>query len=335
MGRPHAALKDEVRSEGEQRQVRRCARGSDGLRGVRVSPERGIRIAGGHRGKFEGRGVHHGPRPAAVDGREGVADVLRGADVQESVEAPARADAQDLIGERVLWSEDHEGLARLLGRGRARGKSVMPPGPAPPPGPLQNGVLEAPLRRQTLRGAAQGGKARRSGARVERAWLVESTLFHQQGVPVYGADERPHRDSLDRAAGATEVAGGLPDVMQPPQLLVAGAAMVGLRDCQGPLVAIPYFGKARLRAGLPVRQVDAHGFCIGVAVTSVPASQIAGVGLDVGVEVTLAREIVVDPDEVRGAFALGKEVKVGPCDAEAEETGMPRVVWSHPPLEKV
>jgi hypothetical protein len=58
---------------------------------------------------------------------------------------------------------------------------------------------------------------------------------------------------------------------------------MGLRDGEWAAVAFPHFGEPCLRTGLASEEIYADGFCIGVAVTSVPAPQVAGISVNVRV----------------------------------------------------
>ncbi|CAN5335627.1 hypothetical protein BH20ACT9_BH20ACT9_09910 [soil metagenome] len=64
-------------------------------------------------------------------------------------------------------------------------------------------------------------------------------------VPVVPAEQHPHREDADVDAVGGDGLGGVPALLELPELLLAPAADVGLGDSQGPLVPSPRFTERR------------------------------------------------------------------------------------------
>src|SRR5690606_5107728 len=115
---------------------------------------------------------------------------------------------------------------------RSRGRGVIEArGQAPPPGALEGRVRgeRCPMGQVTKVTRELGG-AREAGADVEGAGLVAAGLAGDHAVPVEGAKERPGGDGADVDAELATLTRGGPQLVEPPDLLVGGAAEVDLGD---------------------------------------------------------------------------------------------------------
>lgn len=125
-----------------------------------------------------------------------------------------------------------------------------------------------------------------------------------QAVPVKPAEQEPGGYGSDVYTLAAELFRRPPALQQPAHLLLAGAAEVSLRNRQGTLIAAPRF--VEQYCGARDAATDPHGFDVGIAVSAVAAMSARGLAIGVLIQMTLARQVVVDANDARRARVVEK-----------------------------
>lgn len=186
-----------------------------------------------------------------------------------------------------------------------------PDRPAPPPRRRERGVVVRLAAPQRPCEARDRRRPRRAAADVEGAGLVAATDPRQQAVPVAGAEERPDRDGADVGALRACLLRRLPRLREPAQLLLAGAAVLHLRQRERKAIPLPrlpeHADEARAR-----RLEDAVRERVGVTVAPVAAALVLRIQLEPLVEKALAREVVVEADDVRRRVLADELLKEPP-----------------------
>ena len=254
---------------------------------------------------------------------------------QDVRQAAVRADAGEGLAERAGGAGDQDRPGGSpLGRQRvvARPRDGCGRAAATSPGRSSTGWSNfspaAELRRRPWRQR----RARRLGARVERAGVVDAVAPGQQRAPVDSAEQRPEGDRADvgalaRAAGSA----AFQTSCEPAQLLVAGAAVVDLGDRDRHAVALP---ASRRRGREPERRRQSVARAPPRrrhrrAGRSPPGSA-AGIAVDAVVEEPLAGQIMVDADDVGRAVAARQARRAPPADAAVAQPAVQRVAGDRP-----
>jgi hypothetical protein len=237
--------------------------------------------------------------------------------------------SRDRARPKVPVAPGQEELARRADEAAGVGAlhGTIEAGVALPPARLvEDRVVVRPGGGEGLGGVGERRAARLLPAHVERSRLVDAVALRQERIPVDRAEQGPHRHGADVGALGLDGLGRVPDLHEPAQLLVAGAAVVRLRDGDGPAVALPDLAQARGGSDLLGRQRHAHRLGVGEAMPAVAAPQVLGVAAQALVEEALAREIVIDADDVGGGVALEEQLEVGLGHAGVDEPAPERVL---------
>jgi hypothetical protein len=260
----------------------------------------------------EARRVHDGPRPDLVEGRR---NRVRRRDVellacgQPVGEAARFAPTRERLPERPGGTGDEQrprggtwrpAVSRLA---EPDGRIPDPLGAPPPAGPVRGGMLIRLGAPERARKVGECGGARRPVPDVEDPGLVELVGRRAERRPPRDAERRPNGD---RAKVRTLVADGLgrpPDLEQPAELLLARAAVVRLRDREGATETIPCFLEQGSRPRRPLDE-DPGREDVRVTILAVAAVRVGRVELLALIQEALAREVVVQPDDVGRARVL-------------------------------
>ena len=191
-----------------------------------------------------------------------------------------------------------------------------------PPPALPSGRLRASGRELLDKGGELGGLRCLGGvAEREDAGLVRAGVAGDEVAPVEGAEKGPDGDGGDVGAGGAGLQGGLPDVVEPKDLVFDGAGDVGFRDGDRKVVALPGLGKDGSGAGDAVG-IDAKGFDVDEGLlTGVSAGEACGIEVGAVVEKAVAGEVVVEAEDVGRAGIVGEPEYVCFGDAVFEEIG--------------
>ncbi len=220
-----------------------------------------------------------------------------------------RANARERLAEGASRAGDQD---RTSGSRRAAWEHVVPRprmGAAralPPARQVEHGVIDRLAPTELRCRFRKQGWTRNFRARVKAADIISALAPGQQRTPVHHSEYRPqgHRAQVD--AFSPRRFGFRPDLVQPPHLLVARAAMVHFGDDDRDIVAVPRFLQAEARAELLGQLGDANRLNVDVSLMSVRAGLNVGETFDTVIEVALARQIMVEADQVRRCGAGGQ-----------------------------
>ena len=189
------------------------------------------------------------------------------------------------------------------------------------------------LRGEIARHAGHRRRPRLLAAHVERAGLVVAAPPGQERVPIVAAEQSPGRHRAHVRPAGAQPQGGVPDLLEPAQLLLARAAEVHLGRGQRQAVSAPRLQSQALEAGGAIRQ-DPHRIKVRVAVAPVAGVRPRRIALDAVVEEAFARRIVVEPDDVRRARVRCQLLELG-AEARTREVRPERMPWRHAPGQEV
>lgn len=174
--------------------------------------------------------------------------------------------------------------------------------------------------------AGEAGWARRAVRDVPDAGFVLAGVAGTEAGPVEDAEDAPDGDGADVDAIGEGGFGGLPDVVEPADLLVGGGAEVGFGDGDGEAVALPGFAEHGSGAG-EIGGDDADGFDVDEGIAAgVAAGEAWGVELGALVEKAVAGDVVVEAEDGRGTGVFGEPEHVCFGEAVLEEEVPERVV---------
>src|SRR3954463_2208270 len=148
-------------------------------------------------------------------------------------------------------------------------------------------------------------------AHVEHARLVHLIGACKEAVPIYGSKQRPNGNGAHICACGAKRAGRAPDLHEPPQLLITRAAVVHFRHGYGASIPRPRLAQSCKRANLDVRQVHPDRLDVRVPLAPVSPMMMIGVRGEAFVEVAIARQVMIDPDEVGWSLAAQKSRENG------------------------
>ncbi len=194
-------------------------------------------------------------------------------------------------------------------------------------------MIEGLASREVADQPGKGGRPGRAASQVEDAGLILVVLAGQEGRPVVGAEQRPGGHRLDRYPALPEPGGGVPRLLEPAQLLLAGAAVVALRDRQRQAIALPRFAQHPFQSvggGLD----HPHGLHVGKAHELVAAATFWRVALRPVVEEPVAGQIVVHADDIGRAGGLGDRLQPR-LQTETDEPAPHGVTRPHEPAKQV
>src|SRR5687767_13484962 len=111
-------------------------------------------------------------------------------------------------------------------------------------------------------GLGRMGECRTAGFRpsdVIGSWLVDAVALGQERVPVHRAEQRPDGHGPDVRPFLAQLLRTVPDLDEPAELLVAGAAVVRFRYGNRPSVTLPGLPQTGQRPELLGRERHPHG----------------------------------------------------------------------------
>src|SRR5215218_8344582 len=194
---------------------------------------------------------------------------------------------------------------------RLRHCLVEPVVAAPPTRTIEHRMVIDTLSRERACRLCQSGWSRFPAADVEHARLVHLIGARKQAVPINSSKQRPNRNGAHICACAAKRACRAPDHHEPPQLLITRAAVVHFRHGYGASIPRPRLAQWCKRANLEIRQVHPDRLDVRVPLAPVSPMMIIGVRGEAFVEVAIAREVMIDPDEIGGSLAAQKSREDG------------------------
>jgi hypothetical protein len=178
-----------------------------------------------------------------------------------------------------------------------------------------------------------GGRPRLLRAHIERSRLIVAAAPDQERVPIVAAEQRPGRDRAHVRAAGAQPQRRVPDLLEPAELLLAGAAEMDLGRGERQPVAAPGVEGQALEPG-ETRGADAHRVEIEVAVAAVVDAGPRRITLHPVVQEALAGRVVVEPDDVRRAGVGGQLLELT-ADAGTRQIGPERMPRRDPPGQEI
>ena len=189
-------------------------------------------------------------------------------------------------------------------------------------------------RRQAARQGRQLGRAGCRAADVEHPGLVVPILPGHQTVPVPRAEEGPDGDRADIDATLLEPVGFLPDLGEPPHLLVRRRSQMGLGDGHRPAIPLPDLFQQTGRTRRPIRE-HAHGLDVSVGVAPIAAVRLSRIATPSMVKKPLAGHVVIAADDVGGTRLLEQWVELFPSQPQPPQMLPERMLLAHAPTQEI
>src|SRR5947209_5334286 len=172
--------------------------------------------------------------------------------------------------------------------------------------------------RETFNHARHSGWTRLIAAQIECAGFVTPVLTREQAVPIKCAEERPRCDRANVSSFSAQRLRCVPNFTEPAQLFFARATEMRFGHGNRQTVAVAGFAQ-QWRRSRDALETSTDGSDIGVTIAPVSAICLRRMIAQVLVEIPLARDVVIDPDDVRRAGVLIKELEIGLLGAERRE----------------
>ncbi len=292
-------------------------------------------------------GIDHSPR---LMERQGALDARRVVEVKDApvgqhvVECTPLTAAGEGLAERAGGADDQDRTAGAYAAATLqRGFWVIdlapdrlkfqPHVPAPPAFRGEDRVVEALTAGKRRKLARQRRRPGGSAANVEDAAFVGPGRPGQEAVPVEGAQEGPGGDRANLDPARPQPGRGVPGLLDPAHLFLAGAAVVDLGDGKGTAIARPHLKKGAFE---PAGTRLEHPYSLHISelhegVSAVPLRRVA---VQPMVQKAIAGQIVVQSHHVGRAGGVsdgGKPV----AQAKVGETSPQRMMPGDAPAEQI
>src|SRR3954453_16562444 len=150
-----------------------------------------------------------------------------------------------------------------------------------------------------------------------------TAALDEQGAPIQRSEQSPDGDRAHVLSARTQLLGSRPGPCKPTQLIFSGAAEMHFRCRNGDAIARPGLRQASFPAQLHRGNIDADRLDVGIPVTAVASAAIGSIFAHCLVEESIARDIVVYPDQIRGTRPFEEQPEFAVLDPVCQKRSMP------------
>ena len=204
----------------------------------------------------------------------------------------------------------------------------------PPPFSLRQGMAAFACVADLPDVISECRRARITAADVVDTGLVFAARLGQQPVPAKGTEHGPRRYCPDVDTGFLHAGAAFPNILEPPDLFFAVAVQVHFRDRNRFLKTLPGFGHQHFNPD-HLLYFHPYSFHIGITVMVVAPDRMFGIEPGFFIQETFGGYIVIESENVRGAFVFLEKKKVGSGDLVVQEIISEIVLPSHVSTKQV